>query len=342
MKKKILIVLSLIGIFLFIHMIIRIGLDTVWNTIKNISPENFVILMFLRFIYWYLRTLNWKLILEKCSITLPFWIIFKARVAAFSINYLTPSANIGGEATRVMVINNRTTHNALPSVILDKTIELLATIFFVMAAVAIAIYRIPMPPVQKFIYAGFILVSVSAIIFILRKQRQGLLKWIIEKLGKLRISFGFIRNNMGKIREIDENISAFYKNSRKAFYAVLALYFLQMVVWTAEIFFTLRFLGMTVSFLDSFLIVSLGSFAFIMPGLPGGIGVYELSYLAIFKLLGLDTTIGMALVIARRVIALIWAGAGLGLLASFGISGKISAKPEGQEESVIHSTGTME
>lgn len=323
MKKKIKIILSLLGIGLFINLIIKIGLRTIFDTVRNISPGYFLILLLIRFVFWYIRTINWKIIMERCEINLPFWRIFMARVSGFAVNYLTPSANIGGEAARVMLVNNKSSKNALASVILDKTIELVATIFFVMGAVAIAIYKIPMPMAQKYIYAGFVLFSVVSMVFILRKQHQGLLKWIILKLEKLKISFKFIRNNMDKIKEVDRNISGFYKNSRRSFYIVLFFYSVQLFVWTSEIYFTLQFLGMSdITFLNSFLIVALGSIAFLMPVLPGGIGVYELTYLAIFKLLGLSTTVCMALVITRRVIALIWAGAGLIFLAKSGSSGK--------------------
>jgi len=323
MKKKIIIVLSLIGIALFINLIIKIGFRTILDTVQNISLGYFLILLLIRFVFWYLRTINWKIILERCQIILPFWKIFMARVAGFAVNHLTPSANIGGEAARIMIINNKSDKNALASVILDKTIELVATIFMVMAAVAIAIYKIPMPMTQKYIYAGFVIFSVFSMIFILRKQHQGLLKWIILKLEKVRISFKFIKNNMDKIREIDRNISGFYKESRRSYYTVLFFYSVQMVVWTTEIYFTLQFLGMSeITFVKSFLIVALGSIAFVMPVLPAGIGVYELTYLAIFKLLGLSTTVCMALVITRRIIALIWAGTGLIFLAKFGTSGK--------------------
>lgn len=226
MKKKIIIILSLIGIALFINLIIRIGVKTILDTIKNISLTYFLILLLLRFVFWYIRTFNWKIIMERCQIHLPFWKIFGARVAGFAVNYLTPSANIGGEAARIMLINNKSNKNALASVILDKTIELVATIFFVMAAVAVAIYKIPMPDTQKYIYGGIVLFSVFSMIFILRKQHQGLLKWIIQKLEKVKISFKFIRDNMDKIKEVDRNISGFYKDSKRSFYTVLFLFYI--------------------------------------------------------------------------------------------------------------------
>ncbi len=312
MKKKILIILSILGVAFLFNNIRKIGIDTILDIFNNISIGKFIILLLLRAVFWNIRTLNWQIIMRQCSIKLSFWEAFRARIAGFSINYLTPSANIGGEAARVMLVNNKSKNNALPSVILDKTIELIATIFIVIIAVILAIYKIPMPMVQKYIYVGFVTFSVIAILFVVRKQNQGLLKWIISILEKMKISFKFIRNNMDKIHEIDDNISGFYKNNKKSFLIVLVLYIFQMLVWTTEIYFTINFLGLEqVTFLNSFLIISLGSIAFVMPVLPGGIGVYELTYLAIFQLLGLNTAVCMVLVITRRLIALIWAALGL-------------------------------
>ncbi|MEN8153821.1 MAG: lysylphosphatidylglycerol synthase transmembrane domain-containing protein [Acidobacteriota bacterium] len=312
MKKKVLIVVSIIGIILFINIIRKIGIGLIWESIKNISLENFFILIFLRFLFWSIRTINWKIILNQCCSEIPFWQVFKARITGFAVNYLTPSANIGGEAVRVMLINNKSKKSALASVILDKTIELVSTVFFVIVAIAIALYKLPMPDYQKYIYVGFILLSITMMVFVLRKQHQGLLKWIISKLEKVKISFKFIKNNTDKIREVDENISGFYKNNKKKYFTVLFFYGVQFMIWTTEIFFTLNFIGLeSITFLQSYLIVSLGAIAFVMPVLPGGIGIYELTYITVFKLLGLDTSLCMALVIIRRTIALTWAGTGL-------------------------------
>jgi uncharacterized membrane protein YbhN (UPF0104 family) len=59
------------------------------------------------------------------------------------------------------------------------------------------------------------------------------------------------------------------------------------------------------------LIVTLGSFAYIVPGLPGAVGVYEMTYISIFTLLGIKIDFGVALVLCRRILALLYAGIGL-------------------------------
>lgn len=316
MKKKILIFFSILGVALFINIVRKIGVGLIWESLKNIAIENFLILLFLRFVFWYIRTINWQMILNHCCDPIPFWQVFKARLTGFAVNYLTPSANIGGEAVRVMLIKSDSKKSALASVILDKTLELVSTVFFVIVAVAIALYKLPMPVYQKYIYVGFILFSIFMLAIVLWKQQKGLLKWVISKLEKIKISFKFIKRNMDKIRDIDENISGFYKNNKRTYFMILMLYGIQIMVWATEIFFTLNFIGLkSITFLQSYLIVSLGAIAFLMPVLPGGIGIYELTYIAVFKLLGLDTSLCMALVVIRRIIALIWAGAGLMFMA---------------------------
>ena len=90
------------------------------------------------------------------------------------------------------------------------------------------------------------------------------------------------------------------------------LYSLLILLWTTEIHLTLVFIGATnISFLDSFLITVLGNLAFMFPMVPASIGVYEVTYVALFALLRKGTDVGLTLVLIRRLIALIWAGIGL-------------------------------
>jgi uncharacterized protein (TIRG00374 family) len=121
-----------------------------------------------------------------------------------------------------------------------------------------------------------------------------------------------LEKNRGKIEETDIYISEFYANHKKIFGRVLVLYGLLTFIWTFEIYLTFLSIGAVgISLLSCFLIVTLGSLAFILPGLPGNLGIYELTYLSVFALLGINIELGAALVIIRRILNLFWAGLGL-------------------------------
>jgi uncharacterized protein (TIRG00374 family) len=312
MKRNIIRMSALLGILIFVFIVYEIGLLRIWENIKKITWQNFLILMLLRLLYWILRTINWKVILEQYKTNNSLFHMFYARICSHAVNQLTPSAQVGGEAARIYIVNCPSKRISLASVIVDKTIEFLTVIVFTIVGVAIAITRIPMPGKIKTLFIGFTAVALLLLLFVLSKQKKGLLEWFIKLMAKMKIKFKFLEKNREKIKETDEHISDFYRNHRKAFLGVFLLYSLLIMLWTAEIHLTLIFIGATnISFLDSFLITVLGNLAFLFPLIPGSLGIYEATYVALFALLGKGTALGFTLVLIRRVIALIWAGVGL-------------------------------
>jgi uncharacterized protein (TIRG00374 family) len=312
MKRNIIRLSALLGILIFVFIVYEIGILRIWENIKKITWQNFLILMLLRLLYWILRTINWKVILEQYNTSNSLFHMFYARICSHAVNQLTPSAQVGGEAARIYIVNCSSKRISLASVIVDKTIEFLTVIIFTIVGVAIAITRIPMPGKIKTLFIGFTALALLLLLFVLSKQKKGLFEWFIELMAKMKIKLKFLEKNRGKIKETDEHISDFYRNHRKAFLGVFLLYSLLIMLWTTEIHLTLIFIGATnISYLDSFLITVLGNLAFMFPLIPGSLGIYEATYVALFALLGKGTALGFTLVLIRRVIALIWAGIGL-------------------------------
>ncbi len=312
MKKKIIRVSALIGIGIFVYIVYKIGPLQIWEHIKKITWQNFLILMFLRLFYWVLRTINWKTIFEQYEQDTSLFHMYIARMCSHAVSQLTPSAQVGGEAARIFLVHSSSKKISLASVIVDKTIEYLTVIFFTIIAVAVALTRVPLPGTLKTLFIGFVVGATFFLLFILSKQKKGLFKWIVNALGKIKIRFKFIERNIEKIEETDKHISDFYRKHPRVFLKVFLLYSLLILLWTTEIHLTLVFIGATnISFLDSFLITVLGNLAFMFPLVPASIGVYEVTYVALFALLRKGTDVGLTLVLIRRLIALIWAGIGL-------------------------------
>jgi uncharacterized protein (TIRG00374 family) len=312
MKKKIIRVSALIGIVIFVYIVYKIGPLQIWENIKKITWQNFLILVFLRLFYWMLRTINWKIIFEQYEENASLFHMYIARMCSHAVSQLTPSAQVGGEAARIFLVRCSSKKISLASVIVDKTIEYLTVIFFTIIGVTIALTRIPIPGKLKTLFIGFVVGATFFLLFILSKQRKGLFKWMVNILGKMKIRFKFIERNIEKVQETDKHISNFYQKHPRVFLKVFLLYSLLILLWTAEVHLTLIFIGATdITFLDSFLITTLGNLAFIFPLVPASLGIYEVTYVALFALLGKGTDVGFTLVLIRRLIALIWAGIGL-------------------------------
>ena len=312
MRKKILRISLVIGFLLFLLLIYKIGPGQIWENIKKLTWQKFLILFFLRFLYYILRTINWKIIYEKYERKAPFAHLFAARIAGDSISYLTPSAQLGGEPVRAMLVKSSDKRKSFASVIVDKTIEILTIILFIIIGVTIAIAQIPMPGQYKFIFIAFMLAATLFGLFLLFKQKQGFFIWIINALGKIKIKSKFIEKNRAKIKEIDNYISDFSRDHKKSFFIVFLLYSFVFLFWTTEIYLALLFIDAEgITFLKSFLILTLGSLVVLLPTIPASLGIYEVTYVTIFVLLGLGVNVGMTLTLIRRLLVLIWAGAGL-------------------------------
>jgi len=312
MRKKILSISWMIGILLFAFLVYKIGPIRIWENIKNLTLLKFLILFLLHFLYFVFRTLNWKIIFEKYEEKVSFNHLIAARIAGDAISYLTPSAYLGGEPVRAIMAARSNRGKSLASVIIDKTIEILTIVLLIIVGVIIAITQIPMPNQYKFLFIMFMIGATLFALFISIKQRHGFLLWIVKALEKIKIRFRFIEKKRDKIEEIDFHISGFYRDHRKTFLLVFLLYSLEFLFWTGEIFLTLLFINAEgATFLNSFLITTLGSFVIIMPTIPASLGTYEVTYVAIFVLLGLGAEVGITLTLIRRTVGLSWAGIGL-------------------------------
>ena len=312
MRQKIIKAVALLSLGFFIYIIIRIDPAQIIQILQRMSWRQFLILFLLRLLFWLIRAINWQAVLHCYDAPHSLWQLLQARVVGHTVGYLTPSSKIGGEAVRVIYLNTGDRKKILASIVVDKTIEWCATITLITLGVLLAISRVTLSAKHQWAFLLLALGSLLFIVFFIKKQRSGFFIWMIDGLKKIKISFKFLEKKRDTIAETDRHISAFYRLHQRTFIALFISYIGQVLVWTLEIYFTFQFIGATgISVIDRFLVVVLGSFAFVLPGIPGSIGVYEVTYLSVFAILGIKVEFGVAQVLVRRVMGLLWAVIGL-------------------------------
>lgn len=319
------------GFGLFVFLIVRTGPQEILKALGRLTLPEIGILLGLRFVYWAVRTMNWRAVLRySYGEHVPFFDVFGARIAGYAVSYLTPAGNIGGETVRVFMLDRVRREKSLASVVVDKTVEFLAGLLTVALAVLFLITEFALPRARKLELFAAVAVILLILIFLVIKQKQGLFAWVLGLLGKLRIKIPFLESRRERILETDAHISDFYAKHPKLFIAVFLSYFGQAWLWAAEIYFTFLFLGGAApSIFTCFLIVTLGSFYTFLP-VPGSMGVYELTYVSLFALLRIEMSAGMAVILLRRVIGLLWAGVGLLPLLKARKSRPVKGAEEGQ------------
>jgi uncharacterized protein (TIRG00374 family) len=296
---------------LFIYLIVRTGPKEILRAMGRLTVAEVAALMGLRFLYWLIRAVNWRALLVSSGERVPFGEILGARIAGYAVSYLTPAGNLGGETVRIFCLDSVERNKVLATVVVDKTVEFLAGLSTVALAVVFLITEFALPRRQKLELFAAIAALMLVLIFLVLKQKQGLFTWALDTLRRIKIHIPFLESRREKILETDAHISDFYGRNKALFLALFGSYFAQAWLWAAEIYLTFLFLGgQTPGFFKCFLIVTLGSFYSFLP-VPGSVGVYELTYVSLFALLHIEMSAGMAVILIRRFVGLIWAGLGL-------------------------------
>jgi uncharacterized protein (TIRG00374 family) len=309
MLKNILKFIAISGVILFVFYFVKAGPHNIWLKIKELSVLNFFILMLLRLAYWSIRSLNWFVILIKLGASPGFSKVLIARLGGHSVGYLTPTAKVGGEVVRVFLLETVDKKKLAASVVIDKMIEFLSAILVVSSGVITSILILPVSQKIKAFFLILTIILFLLLSFFFMKQIDGFFLWFTKNL---RIGRKYFRKKENDIIETDKNISEFYKNETGAFIFLVISNILNYILWIFEIYITMKFLGsLNITLLKSYLIATLGSFAFLFPLFPGSLGIFEATYIGLFRIFYIDQAVGIGYIITRRILGLIYAGIGL-------------------------------
>jgi len=313
MQRKIIKLTALICLGFFVYFIMRANPKELLRLLGRLSLLGILLLISLRVLFWVIRTVCWRSVLHCCSSgRASFATLFWAEMAGHAVGHFTPSAKLGGDAIRAMMIASVPKNQALASVVVDKTIELIATILMMSVGLFITLVRMRMGSTPRAVFLSLTAFTAVLIYILFRKQKQGLFIWILDTLKKLRIKSKYFEGKRERLIETDEIIAAFYSRHRGAFLKVFLLYIAMTLLWAVEMHLSFYFIGLhAITPLKSFLVTMLGIVANIVPVIPAGIGIYDLSYLPIFAIFSIPLRFGITVVLVRRLLNLFMAAVGL-------------------------------
>ena len=313
MQHKIVKISAVLCLAIFVYFIFRADPKELLRIIGQLPPLGILLLIALRVLFWVIRTLSWRLVLTRCSCEpVSFSTLFGAELAGHAIGYFTPSAKLGGDAIRAMMLHPVPNNKSLASVVIDKTIELISTILMMSLGLFITLLTMRMGSTPRIVFLSLTAFTAVLLIVFLRQQKKGLFIWILDTLKKLRIKFKYAEAKRERLAETDKIISAFYSRHRWTFLNSFILYILMVLLWVVEMHLSFYFLGLrAITPLKSFLITTLGIVANIVPVIPAGIGIYDMSYLPIFAMFRIPLRFGIAVVLLRRLLNLLLAVVGL-------------------------------
>lgn len=292
MKKRLVLFSAflILGIVLFIGVIVQTGIDEIWSNLRHFSLLHFFVFVGLSFLNFGLYTFRWHLILRAINgSSSSFGRLFLHRMAGFALSYLTPSAQTGGEPLRILLLHNDhvPTKTATSSVVIDKGLEIAALFLFIGLGIVIALFDGSLPMEIASIAWG-LLAFMFGVIFWFYYSSMKDIGFFSSVLRFLRLTrFQRVKSLEERIIEVEQEMAQFYKNHVKTFLLLIAISLVITSFLLLEHYLIARFMGVRLSFLQTFLVSTIPYVAFAVP-IPGGLGILEGGHAAIFAALGIS------------------------------------------------------
>ena len=233
----------------------------------------------------------------------------KVTVSGFALNSATPIGLLGGEPYKVMELTPVVgVQRATSSVLLFAMMHIFAHFWYWVTAIVLYVALFPVNVGMGILLALAGVFCAAGIYFFLRGYRSGLQVWARR----------FAEERAEALRKIDCQIAELHSQSRRSFYASLALEYVGRMMQSLEIMFMLLLFGAEwswMTFAQSVLILAFTSlFANLLGFVPLQLGGREGGFALSTSQLGLSGGTGLFISIICRVRELFFTCIGLALM----------------------------
>ncbi len=293
MTRKLQLLLFLCGSAVFAYLVARIGVGQLLADAAR-TGWLFVPIVLLYGVVCACNAGAWWLSMADEPSHPPFWRTYAITVASFSLNFMTPMVNVGGEPFKIAAVAPWLgLRRAAGSVVLYQMLHTLGMLLSFLTAVVLGALLLPPYPA---ILAGLTIafVALAALIFLLLTGHQ-----------PKRVT----------LTQMDEQITEFYHRRPRRFVQAVALEYLSRSIFMLEYVLIAMGVGVNITFAQAYVIGGLSSLVQnVIFVVPFEVGTKEGSLYLVFQLLGLDPALGVYTAIVSRLRDLAWIGGGLALV----------------------------
>jgi uncharacterized protein (TIRG00374 family) len=312
--KKFHIFTVVLGAALLLFLIWQIGLDELWHQLSLIGWGLLPIIL-LEGVADIFHALAWRFCLSGPHRFLSFWNIFRIRMAGFAINYLTPTAALGGEVTKgaLLAQNGKGAGaEAVSGVIIGKLAFAISQLLFVAVGSLLILSRIQLPVT---VWVGMLISSAllaAGIVGFLLVQKYGRLGALVRWLVARNIGGKSLSRLSHGITEVDNALRHFYQEYPTGLFSAISWHMVGFAISIVKTWYFLHLLTDQASIPVAAGIWLLGTwFDLLFFAVPLDIGVQEGTRVLVFKALGFDLLMGMTYGVTLRLEQIFWAGFGL-------------------------------
>jgi putative membrane protein len=315
------------GLVLFAVLLHEIGARTVVANVRTVS-WGISLIVLQETLAIAANTLGWRYAFPWPPPPIGFLPLMAARLAGDAVNYVTPTATLGGEFVRVRLLRERIPTTAVvASVAIAKLTQTVGQIAFVVVGFLFVLDDTPLPAsLRHGLMIGIFVLTVLACMM-LAMQRRGLFAPLLRALHAMGLP-EYSPGIAGRVQRLDDEIARFYQQAGWGFVRSSLCFFVGWALGVLEAYLILFFLRLPVS-LAMAVAVEVFSTAIdaMLFFVPGKVGTQEGGKVLIFTLLGLDAAKGLSFGILRRIRELVWAGVGLLILSRLQSSPRAVVKP---------------
>ncbi|HOT18573.1 MAG TPA: lysylphosphatidylglycerol synthase domain-containing protein [Spirochaetota bacterium] len=320
--KKARYIFIIIGILILLFLFKTFGIQKTILQIISVG-WGFWIIVSIFIISHIFLTLGWKVLINHPIEGNTFLKLVLARIAGDSTSSINAFGSIAGEPLKAMYMKDDIPLQiGLASVVLDRTAHSIANALMFLTGIVLSLFILNLPFYITIIALSFFIVTIAIIIIIIKKQREGLLDYIVSKIPS-RLKTKLITNERNKkIAELDNEIKYIFSSTShvsRFIASILLHYFAVTISCTLEIYLIVYFLKIPFNIYHALFLYVFGLFlTSVMFFMPANLGTSEGSYSLALKLLGYDPSLGLTIGIVRRLRTFVWSLIGICILVIAG------------------------
>jgi uncharacterized protein (TIRG00374 family) len=315
MARAVQIALVIGGAALLVLLVRAIGLTPLVEDLRRFGVGLVVVVAF-ELLLDACNTLGWRHTLVA-SPRVGFWSLYWIRQAGTAVNQLTPTAMLGGEVVKAMLLRpHLPMADALASLLAAKVSFAIAQTALVLLGLASILSRLHDAPRLALGVVLSCITTFTAVLAFLLLQRRGMFATLAGFAWRLGLRTAFVARVRAQGDALDARLVTFYRDRPGAFVRSVGWHFIAQITGLLQLVFILAWLGTPASIgtclaIEAFALVVDSALFFV----PARIGVQEGGRVVIFTALGLGAATGLAVALIVRLNQLIVTAVGL---AAFG------------------------
>lgn len=283
-------------------MLNSIGLGKIWGNLERLGWQMLLVPLPFMLVYM-IDAWAWIIAFGRQRIGLRYFTMLRIRWAGEAINYILPTAYVGGEAVKVYLLHKRGVSPTVggAAAVVSKSCQTLAMVIFIACGAVAALPYLPAGSPAKqgmFTVAGLAIAGAGLLFWM---QRRGVFATLLALVDRLGVKIQSLEKQRAHFMEMDDGVRRFYREERSSFFGSTFVFFLGWMADTLEILLVAYLLDVPMDWqqafaLEAFIAVAkaVGMFS------PGSIGVQEIGVVFLFTLFGLPEDLGAAYALIRR------------------------------------------